>query len=735
MMGVRARVVTLGALTLCLSMSLSVIAAPDRVVAELQSQSRITLTRTRTSSALAPMTLDEIVSLREFHEPELSPDGRQVAFVVKQAFRDCDCYRAALYLADVSGGAPRKLIEEEEISGLHWMRDGQALSFLSTRGGSKQLWRTSLDGKVTPLIQHRTTASDDWLKQMSPGQTTPIGVMEYAASPDGRCVAFTTRSQTFPVEGDEHVRTGVLYDDRNMSMGSLYHQYVAQLFVHCFDSEAPRLVWQTTAAQQAAITLLRWAPDGARIAFTFAGRQTQNDLGGGVALLELSSGQVSVLSKDWDVAESHDALAWSNDGTRLAVMHYQEMLQRRTLSEIDVASGQETKIRDDIASQFGPFLRSAAGFVVELTGTRERRAKTGLYHVSADGSRLQRLSSEDLKVSDCGEAVGAHVACIAQSPNLSPRLAIVDLRSGKQRVLKDVVINPDLDTTTLTHVQELRWRNRSGLEATGYLLTPPTRRPGRRYPLLIMAYNFNGDFVTHASPQLTSYPAQPLNERGIAVLLINSPRVDQGVTGSNTGRGMAALALEPLATLEAVIERLAGEGLIDRDKVGFTGHSWGGFWVQFALTERPDLIRVAGVLNGGSLAEPGTYWFTGKEVGRIVQEHYWGGPPYPPTLDNYIAKSPALRTHRVRAPVLVETDAFAAHYQMEMYAALRARDVPVELYVYPAEGHSFYRPEHRFHSLQRNLDWFDFWLMDREDDNPAKAEQYARWRVMKQWRR
>ncbi|WP_129778438.1 prolyl oligopeptidase family serine peptidase [Peristeroidobacter soli] len=725
MMRTPAGVAILSAIALCSLASLPALAEP-------QAQSRIALTRTRSSTAPAPITLDEIVSLREFREPQLSPDGRQVAFVVKQAFRDCDCYRAALYLADVSGGAPRKLIEEEEISGLHWMRDGQALSFLSTRGGSKQLWRTSLNGTVTPLIQHRTTAPDDWSKQMTPGQTTPIGVIEYVASPDGRCIAFTARSQVFPVAGDEHVRAGVLYDDRNMSMGSLYHQYVAQLFVHCLDSQAPRLLWQTTAAQGAAITLLRWAPDAASIAFAFEGQQTKSDLGAGVALLEMNSGQVRVLSKAWDVSESHDALAWSNDGARLAVMHYQEMLQRRTLSDIDIASGRETQIRDDIAAQFGPFLQSAAGFVVELTGTRERRAKTGLYHLSGDGSRLQRLSSEEFKVSDCGVVVGTQVACIVQSPNLPPRLAIVDLRSGKQRVLKNVLINPDLDTATLTHVQELRWRNRSGLEATGYLLTPTTQRPESGYPLLVMAYNFNGEFVTAASAQLTSYPAQPLSERGIAVLLINGPRVDQGVTGSS---GLAALALEPLATLEAAIERLAGEGLIDRDKVGFTGHSWGGFWVQFAITERPDLIRVAGVLNGGSLAEPGTYWYTGKEAGRIVQEHYWGGPPYPPTLDNYIARSPALRTHRVRAPVLVEADAFAAHYQMEMYAALRARNVPVELYVYPAEGHSFYRPEHRFYSMQRNLDWFSFWLLDREDDDAAKVEQYARWRVMKQWRR
>jgi hypothetical protein len=62
---------------------------------------------------------------------------------------------------------------------------------------------------------------------------------------------------------------------------------------------------------------------------------------------------------------------------------------------------------------------------------------------------------------------------------------------------------------------------------------------------------------------------------------------------------------------------------------------------------------------------------------------------------------------------------------------LKEQRKPVELIVYPEEGHIKSQPKHRYAIYQRNLDWFNFWLQDKEDPDPRKKDQYARWRALR----
>ena len=108
-----------------------------------------------------------------------------------------------------------------------------------------------------------------------------------------------------------------------------------------------------------------------------------------------------------------------------------------------------------------------------------------------------------------------------------------------------------------------------------------------------------------------------------------------------------------------------------------------------------------------------------------------GGPPYGETLKNYLNYSMSLNAERIHSPVLMEYDSMEALDAMEYYEALQHYGVPVDFYVYPNDGHVTERPEHRFMSMQRNLDWFEFWLLGRENDPSSKSDQYTRWRQLK----
>jgi hypothetical protein len=68
--------------------------------------------------------------------------------------------------------------------------------------------------------------------------------------------------------------------------------------------------------------------------------------------------------------------------------------------------------------------------------------------------------------------------------------------------------------------------------------------------------------------------------------------------------------------------------------------------------------------------------------------------------------------------------------------ALRTAGKPTQITFYRGETstsqetHIFHIPSNRLAAMQENLDWFDFWLLGREDADAARAEQYRRWRRM-----
>jgi len=260
------------------------------------------------------------------------------------------------------------------------------------------------------------------------------------------------------------------------------------------------------------------------------------------------------------------------------------------------------------------------------------------------------------------------------------------------------------------------------------LIFPVHYQSGQRYPLIVMNYFFDGAFIADASRAHTSWPVQAFARDGYAVLLINKP-VFQKLVDNDFEHGSKAFGLSPLSSLEAIIQQFSSEGLIDPQRVGFEGHSWGGFWVEFALTHS-HLLRVAQIINGGTSTEPGTYWITGAQRNSAWQEQVMGGPPWGASLKNYLQFSATLNADKVTAPLLIQADGFEAPFELEMYSALRRNEKPVEFMIYPNDGHTFTSPEHRFHSMEMNLDWFEFWLSGREDPSPDKVEQYVRWREM-----
>lgn len=321
---------------------------------------------------------------------------------------------------------------------------------------------------------------------------------------------------------------------------------------------------------------------------------------------------------------------------------------------------------------------------------------------------------------------------VRQDANTPPAVYAIENGTGRAELI--VRPNPDLGSSTaLGRVSEFRWRDRRAVEWTGMLYHPVNFVEGRRYPLVIQTHGHAGlnQFSLYGSgggrgmgPVGLPYAAQVLAGRGMFVLQVE----DKALAGAD------GTPLEPVVYMvgyEGAVDALATRGLVDRERVGLVGFSRTGYHVLYALAHSE--FRFAAALASDNIDGSYVQHLLGSESGEGLN----GAPASGDGLRNWIQTAPGFNIYRIRTPLRLETQ----NYQLmgvlqgwEIFAGLRRLNRPVEYFVIPD-------PEHGAHGVQNPaqvlavqegaVDWFNFWLQGAEDPVPAKAEQYARWRRMR----
>jgi hypothetical protein len=112
-----------------------------------------------------------------------------------------------------------------------------------------------------------------------------------------------------------------------------------------------------------------------------------------------------------------------------------------------------------------------------------------------------------------------------------------------------------------------------------------------------------------------------------------------------------------------------------------------------------------------------------------------GSSPFGHGLQQWFKESPEFNMHKVTTPLqVVALGHFSLLFMWEPYAALRYLNKPVDLMLLNTGEHVLTNPQSRMSSQGSTLDWFRFWLQHEEDPDPAKREQYARWRRLRELR-
>ena len=285
--------------------------------------------------------------------------------------------------------------------------------------------------------------------------------------------------------------------------------------------------------------------------------------------------------------------------------------------------------------------------------------------------------------------------------------------------------NEHLGGKRLDAVELVEWTDRTGRAWKGGMYLPPGYDASRRYPLVIQTYGFNAlSFHLDGAP-LTGYAARALAGRGMIV--VQAP--------IDISKGVRTEGRVHLDMLEGLIDHLGSRAIIDREHVGIMGFSRSCYQVKYFLTHSSYPIRAASIADGVDFSY-GQYVMSSMLHRGTSQsgsfEQVYGGHPFGQAGQAWLADAPGFKPGKVNAAVRILANNRAAIInEWEFFSGLRRMSRPVELVVLKEGDHVLHRPSERRIAQQGNVDWFRFWLMEEEDPDPAKAQQYDRWRKLR----
>jgi len=661
------------------------------------------------------ITADDLIGLRDIGVPNalatdsplgISPDGRQVAFVISQPDVDRNAYCFALVVLSLKKGATPRIVDQGgepiravlSVRGLLvtqgylsinrpiWSPDGRWLAYLRRDHGVTQLWRVASNGsKAEPV----TSGSSDVERFAWTGDGKAL-IVERAADPE--------TDQNAP---DREALNGYVYDDRFVPSASSKPLELASGDEIC---QRIALDGRDSVAVDQCSTL------SPKLRADTAAR----------AILQTQEGD----RRAWTEQEDPDQLIspvhlWADDG------HGHVVRCAYHVCEGSVEAGVEG------------LWWSRAGELLFLKREGWGNSRFGLYRWRLGRSAPMRILATNDLLMGC-QISRAGLLCARDASSKPRRLVLINPKKGSSSLLFDP--NPEFATLKLGHVTRLHWRNAIGFECYGDLVLPPDHRPGQRHPLIIVQYITRG-FLRGGTGD--EYPIQPFAARGYAVLSVQAPpsfyvslrhgpwrdfrdAEIENMKGWRDRRSMFSALVEGIRT----VERL---GVIDTKRIGLTGLSDGATTAQFALVNSK-LFAAAAISSCCVDAQP-MMIYGGQ---RLAHDRRFKG--YADATANgasfWRPVSLALNASKIDTPLLMQLPDEEFIGAIDSVTALENAGKPVSLYVFSDENHTKWQPAHRLAVYTRNLDWFDFWLMGKVDPDPAKREQYARWRRLRaNWRR
>lgn len=349
-----------------------------------------------------------------------------------------------------------------------------------------------------------------------------------------------------------------------------------------------------------------------------------------------------------------------------------------------------------------PFIDDSKPIFFSAYGDKSK--KFGYYKY--EKGKLQKLVFDDAQVSRLVKAKDANSFCyIQQDFDKAPVLYATNNFSNEKQI---VATNPQQQNYYWGKSELIGFTNKKGKKLQGALFYPANYQPGKKYPMIVYIYETLSNTVHgYVSPSNRSaYNTANYTTNGYFVFRpdIVYETDDPGISAVN-------------CVVPAVEEVLKTE-MIDKDKVGIMGHSWGAYQTSFIITQT-DLFKAA--IAGAPLTNlismsNSIYWNTGTPDARIFEtsQGRFSGPWFE-TMEAHIRNSPMFNAAKIKAPLLVafgdKDGAVDWHQGIEMYSTMRRMEKPFIMLVYADENHSNAKKENQIDYQRRQKEFFDHYLL------------------------
>jgi dipeptidyl aminopeptidase/acylaminoacyl peptidase len=317
---------------------------------------------------------------------------------------------------------------------------------------------------------------------------------------------------------------------------------------------------------------------------------------------------------------------------------------------------------------------------------------------------------------------------LRQGTNEPP--ALVALMGKKELVL--TASDPALQNVWMARQEPFSWQE-EGRILTGGLWLPRDYKKGQRLPLVIQAYRYTPELFLPDGPHAgTSDAAQTLVADGYAVVQIPFYGQAAGDLSEAAKEGPGFVA-----RIDAVVDALAGQGIVNPDRVGLTGFSRGGYATLYALTH-PGRVHIGAAVCADSFT--GTYSdylsYAAKDAlpilrhGTIGEEEFWKNK------QTWLEHETSFNVDRIQTPVMYTqhgiTPSGGRGSSLEFLGMFRLNEKPLEYLYFPYGRHGLIRPAERAALTEAVVDWMNFWLRGKGSPNARKADQNERWGKIKE---